>query len=534
MEGKRPTVASLNGIVAAAHPQAAFAGVRILAEGGNAFDAAAATAAALNVVEPYMSGLAGMGMATCRIAAEKRIRTLDFVSRVPSRFPQGRFKERAELARGAQGCGTPSNLAGWCELVRAYGRKPLAEVFAPAIRLAREGFPLAEYNVATINGTMAEFSQARPELVAEWASLYMRAGDRMALGDVLRQPALARTFEAIASEGPAYLYGGPLGRAVVAQSERRGGCLSLADFEAVEAQWLDPIAESYRGLLVHSAPPPAESFQYLLSLRILDGFDIAKLERNGVEHLDTVYRAIRLAAGIRIANSNPAPELLGSLLCDKHVEELRRRVRDGEPIDGPTEQFVAPQPVSLAHEHTTSFSAVDREGNAVCITQSLGAPFGCGVVVPEHGVCLNNFLYWGEVAPGGRNHLVPNAALALPLAPQIATRDGEPVLVLGTPGSYGICQTQAQVVVQHLDYGLTLQDAIDAPRARLWDGRRVQIEARLPAATFRALRQRGHEVDTPTAWTMAVGGMHGVTRDPKTGVLSGGCDPRRDGFVAAL
>ena len=410
-----------------------------------------------------------------------------------------------------------SNLAGWCELVRAYGRKTLAEVFAPAIGLARDGFPLTEYNVATINATRAEFSGSRPELLAEWASLYMSAGDSVTLGDVLRQPALARTFEAIASEGPAYLYGGLLGRAVVAQSERTGGCLSLADFEAVEARWQDPIAESYRGLLVHSAPPPAESFQYLLTLRILDGFEFGKLERNGVDHLDTVYRAIRLAAGIRIANSNPAPELLQSLLADRHVEELRQRVRDGKPIDGPTEQFIAPQPVSLAHEHTTSFSTADREGNAVCVTQSLGAPFGCGVVVPEHGVCLNNFLFWGEVAPGGRNHLVPKAELALPLAPSIATRDGELTLVLGTPGSYGICQTQTQVMVQHLDFGLGLQDAIDAPRARLWDGRRVQIEARLPAATLEALRARGHEVEAPLAWTMQVGGMHGITRNPKTG-----------------
>src|SRR5215471_17243122 len=119
MDGKRPSVASLNGIVAAAHPLAAFAGMRLLAEGGNAFDAAAATAAALNVVEPYMSGLAGMGMATCRVAAEGRIRTLDFVPPVPSRYPQGKFTKRGELTRGAQACGTPGNLAGWCELVRA-------------------------------------------------------------------------------------------------------------------------------------------------------------------------------------------------------------------------------------------------------------------------------------------------------------------------------------------------------------------------------------------------------------------------------
>src|SRR5580700_7946613 len=179
MDGKRPTVASLNGIVAAAHPHAAFAGMRLLAEGGNAFDAAAATAAALNVVEPYMSGLAGMGMATCRVAAENRIHTLDFTPPVPSRFPQGQFKQRSELARGMQGCGTPGNLAGWCELVRAHGRKRLGDVLAPAISLARDGFPLTEFNVTIINDVMAEFKGVRPDLFPEWASLYLPGKERV-------------------------------------------------------------------------------------------------------------------------------------------------------------------------------------------------------------------------------------------------------------------------------------------------------------------------------------------------------------------
>ena len=140
-------------------------------------------------------------------------------------------------------------------------------------------------------------------------------------------------------------------------------------------------------------------------------------------------------------------------------------MRDGEPIEGPTEQFVG-----TMQQHTTSFSVADGDGNVVCITQSLGAKFGCGVVVPGYGVCLNNFLYWGEVDLRGPNALRPGGPLALPMAPSIATRNGRPVLALGTPGSYGICQTQPQALVQHVDFGLGIQDAIEAPRARLWDG----------------------------------------------------------------
>ena len=221
MNGKRPSVSSLRGIVATAHPQAAQAGAAILRAGGNAFDAAVATAAALNVVEPYMSGLAGMGMATCHIATEGRIRTLDFVTRVPSEFPAGRFRTRAELSRGAIATGTPGNLAGWCELVRAYGTKSLADVFAPAISLAREGFPLTEYNVSALGDTIAEFRGKYP-FYDDWAHTY-DCGEGPAVYRVLRQPGLARTYEAIAAEGPRYLYGGALGRALVAQVRASGG-----------------------------------------------------------------------------------------------------------------------------------------------------------------------------------------------------------------------------------------------------------------------------------------------------------------------
>jgi gamma-glutamyltranspeptidase / glutathione hydrolase len=178
-------------------------------------------------------------------------------------------------------------------------------------------------------------------------------------------------------------------------------------------------------------------------------------------------------------------------------------------------------------------SIADRDGNVVCITQSLGAKFGCGIVVPGHGVCLNNFLYWGEVNPKGTNFLRPGQSLALPTAPSIATSDGRPVLALGTPGSYGICQTQSQAMVQYVDFGLPLQAAIEAPRARLLDGRHVIVESRIDETTMTALRARGHAVEIGKPWTMTVGGIQGVAIDPVTGALTGGADPRRDGYVAA-
>jgi gamma-glutamyltranspeptidase/glutathione hydrolase len=529
MEGKRPTVASVHGIVAAAHPLAAQAGAKLLAQGGNAFDAAAATTAALNVVEPYMSGLAGMGMATCYIAAEKRIRTLDFITRVPGKFPVGRFTEREQIYRGPLASGTPGSLAGWCELVKSRGRKSLAEVFAPAIALARDGFPFVELNTVATNQA-AESLKDFP-FFDTWNRNYTGGAGSVRQGYVLRQPDLARTYEAIVSEGPKYLYGGELGRKMIAHMQSLGGCMTMADLEGVQPTWLDPLSARYRDLLVHSLPPHCEAFQYLLTLRVLDGFELGAMERNGVEHLDIVWRAIRLAAGERIANNQPKPEVLARVMSDANVAALRARVKDGKPIDGLTEQWLPKKP-NPDKEHTTSLSIADREGNAVCLTQSLGGGYGCGVVIPGTGVCLNNFLYWGEVDPRGTNPLLPGGVLALPTAPSIATRDGRPVLVLGTPGSYGICQTQTQALVQHVDFKLGLQDAIEAPRARLWDGRRVEAENRIAAATLAALRARGHDIEAKEAWTMHVGGMQGVAINPASGAMTGAADPRRDSYVA--
>jgi gamma-glutamyltranspeptidase/glutathione hydrolase len=529
MYGKRPTVTSLHGVVAAAHPLAAQAGAKMLASGGNAFDAAAATAAALNVVEPYMSSLAGLGLATCYIAKEQKVRTLDFVPRVPARLPVERFSRREDLQRGPLSVAAPGNFAGWAELVRSYGKKPLGEALQPAIALARDGFALAEFGVAEINEQLPLLKPLA--FCDEWEKTY--TSKPVALRDIIRQPDLAKTLEALAAEGPGLLNGGALGKKIVAHLEQLGGCLTLADMAAVKPAWKEPLAATYRGLLVHTLPPPCEGFQFLLTLRILERFELARLPHNGTEHLDTVWRAIRLAAGERIAYNNPAPEKLAAILSDANVERLAARVRDGKPIDGPTEQWTAPAARAMAMEHhTTSFSIADRDGNAICVTQSLGSPFGSGVVVPGTGLCLNNFLYWIDPNPQSPNHTKPGDALPMCMSPTVSLRDGKPVLALGTPGSYGILQTQAQAMVQYLDFGLALQDAIEQPRARLWDGRQVEPESRVPPAVLKELRARGHDVTPGEAWTMRVGGMQAVAIDPATGLMTGGCDPRRDSYVA--
>lgn len=527
----RVTVASLRGAVAAAHPLAAQAGARLLRDGGNAFDAAVATAAALNVVEPFMSGLGGMGVATCFAARDGRVHALDFVPPAPGRFPPPGVARHADALRAAHACGTPGNLAGWHALSGRFGRMPWAALFAPAIELAREGFPLTSY-------AAQEFAAAAPVIAAKgeaflsrWRRTYCIDGALPTAGDVLRQPRLADTLEWIASDGTAPLYGGPLGRAIVELAGRHGSVIGLDDLEAYRPSWVEPVSVRYRGLAVHVPPPPAEAFQYLLTLRLLDHVGPGSVEPDGVEYLDATMRAARIAAMARVRSGIPTAEALAFMLSDAGLEPLRARLADRRAVEGPVER--SPEPVEpTAQQHTTSFSVADAEGNAICVTQSLGSPFGCGLVDAEHGVCLTNLLAWGDWHADGPKRLVAGGPLALPIAPSVATASGRPAVLLGTPGSYGIPQTQAQVMLRHVAFGVPIQQAIEAPRFRLMDGRDVLVESRVDPAVVRELERRGHVVQVGPAWTRLVGGVQAVTIDTVRGAVAGGADPRRDGDVA--
>lgn len=531
-------VAALNGVVAAAHPMAAQAGADILRAGGNAFDAAAATAAALGVAEPYMSGLAGTGMATCYIADERRLATLDYVPRVPVGLPDGDLRPLVR-AGGAVTVAAPGCLAGWQALVTAHGRLSFADVLQPAIALAEGGVVLTTFAANEIAITLSELDGRSVER-ASLASVYVPDSGTVGAGEVLRQPALAATLRTIAAEGIDHLYRGPLGQRIVETIDRNGGWVGVEDLASFTPRWQDALTVGYRGLRAASLPPPSEAFQFLLTLRILDGVDFDGLEPDGVDHLDLVFRAARLAATERVKRFDPPPDELAEVLGDGLVADLRARLHDGIPIEGLTERgsvWPGEPPVPAAssampEQHTTSLSVADADGNVVCITQSLGSVFGSRIVLADDGVCLNNFLKWGAVEPSSPFALRAGGPLPRPMAPSILTRDGHPVLAVGSPGSYGIPQHQAQVIVQHVDFGRPIQEAVEAPRGRLTDGRALLVEGRMPGDVVAGLRQRGHEVTVGPDWTRKVGGVQAVAIDQRRGALHGACDPRRDGHVA--
>jgi gamma-glutamyltranspeptidase/glutathione hydrolase len=530
----RPSVTSRQGMVAAAHPLAAAAGARVLSWGGNAFDAAVATAAALDVVEPYMSGMAGMGVATIYVSRERRVRCLDFIPTVPLRFdPDARCA--TDLGFGPHSVGPPGNLAGWLTLLDTYGSWSRDQVFADAIELARDGFPTTEGNVEMIR------SKVQSGIVRDfvgWSDIFLDADEVPEPGWILRQPDLARTYEAIISDGADYLYRGSLGDALIQEIEDLGGALSRDDLASVEPRWIDPVSVPYRDLEVFTVPPPAEGFQMLLALGLLENKDLAELDPNGPEHLDAVIRATRISAVQRLRLANAPREVIEELVGQESLGRLRALWSDSSSVNSPTEKYDSSPPISempdRRREHTTSFSIADASGNMICLTQSLGAAFGSGIVVRGYGVTTNNFLYWGDLDPESPNHLYPGAPLSLPIAPTVSLRNGIPTLALGTPGSYGICQTQTQALLQHVDFGLDIQRAIEAPRMRVMDGSTVHVESRVAPIVIEALCSRGHGAVATDPWTMLVGGMQGVACDPHTGGMQGGADPRRDGYAIGV
>ena len=513
--GGRPTVRSMRGMVASAHPLATAAGVRMLMAGGNAFDAAVATAAALGVAEPYMSGLAGMGVACCYVARERRVRALDFVPPVPRRLETD-ARCGKDLATAAQTAGTPGNLAGWWELLGRYGSKSPAEVLQPAIELAREGYPLSPFAVEFL-----EICVERHAAQSEWLDVF--TPDRLAppAGSVLRQPHLAATLEQIVADGPGALYDGPLGAALAQHVQSQDGWIGEDDLRDVQPRWTEPLATPCKGAHVHTPPPTSEGIQLLLTLRIVE----EHLESNDEpSYLDALVRAIRVAATARIRHTNASRDELMELLTDDAVARLR--------VDAATALSSRTSTLGEVHppQHTTALATGDAQGNLVCLTQSLGGKFGSGLVVPGTGIVLNNLLEWGDRDPTSPNHLSGGRPLSLPLAPTIVTRGGEPSLALGTPGSYTICQAQAQVLAGMLAYGRDVQTAIEAPRLHAHDGDLVRIESRARPQAAEALRAHGHRVEMAEAFDQAMGGMQGVARAE----LEGGADPRREGYALGV
>ena len=531
----RPTVMGTRGAVAAAHPLASMAGIEMLLAGGTAVDAAVAVGSTLNVVEPFMSGIGGIGlMLVSRPGGERHV--LDFIGRSPRAADVTEATED-ELAGGPKSCATPGNLGGWLAAHQRFGRLPLARVLEPAIGHAERGAPLTFKNVDFFTQARATLGRSREAERLYWPNGGPRAGAVVTYKD------LAATLRQVAEGGAEAFYRGPIARTIARAVQEAGGWLAEEDLAGFAVEWRQPATIPYRGHDVYSMPPPFSAFQMLETLNILEGFDLRGWGHNSVDYLHHLIEAIKLGSADRLAYAYRDDTPITGLLSKAYgaaqrarIDARRAAVSEGERYDARTlpGQIAEGSPARFEHEQTTHFACADGEGTVVSVTQTLGVPFGSGFAVPGTGIVLNNILKWMDHDPASPNVLRPGRKAGTMMSPTQVFRDGAFRLSIGTPGSYGILQTQPQMLLNVLEFGLNLQEAIEAPRVRAYRDRLVDAESRIPEPVRADLAERGHQLNVLDDWSWVVGGGQGIARDPESGALMAGADPRRDGYALAV
>ena len=524
----RPLALGHQGLVASAHPLATLAGVEVLKAGGTAADAVVAVNAVLGVTQPYCCGVGGDFFCLYYEAASGRVHFLNGAGRSGSRASLAEVERRGWKGLPIIGPATvsvPGCALAWSMLLERFGSRSLATLLAPAIHYADEGFPTS----SLVSQSIAEFMSVTPD--AEWHRTFAPGGRAPALGERLRQPDLARTMRDLAADGPDLFYRGRVGQAIAARMEAEG-FLTPDDLAAHTGEWGDPIATSYRGVTVYQTPPPTQGLAALLSLNILEGFDLARYPVHSVEHLHLLIEVVKLAYADRdrwIGDPAHGAIPVASLLSPEYAAK-RRAALDRKKA----------QPHSWGNPDgdTTGFVVADSHGDVVSVIESMFNPFGSGVVVPGTGVLLHNRGRHFQMQAGHPSALAPRKRPFHTLIASIATREARPVFALATMGGNGQAMFHTQIVTNLLDYGMDIQEAIERPRFLIGPflpddpGDMVQLESRVASRVMRALERRGHRLRPSLPFFQKMGHAHGlVVRD---GTLMGGADPRGDGAALAF
>ncbi len=534
----RSPVLSARGMVATSQPLAVAAGLEILRDGGNAASAAVAVAAALNVTEPTSTGIGGDCFALYYNVQTWQVTALNGSGRAPAALTLERLQK--------EGLGTlppmhpytvtvPGACAGWDDLNTRHGSLPLAEVLAPAIRLAEEGFP-----VAPITAHFWARGASRQLASAPNGHELTIDGRAPRAGEIFRNPGLARTLRTVAEGGKRAFYEGQIAEGIAAVLQQAGGCLTMADLAAHASTWETPISTTYRGYRVWECPPNGQGLAALLALNILEGFNLAAHDPLYMHRLHLEIEAMRLAfADARQFVADPAthPAPLTELLSKAYAAERRALIK----LNQATVDQVHGSPI--ASSDTVYLTVVDEQGNACSFINSNYMGFGTGIVPEGWGFTLQNRGHNFSLDPAHPNTLAPGKRPYHTIIPALITKPGEGgdeclFASYGVMGGFMQPQGHMQVAVALIDDQLDPQAALDRPRFCITDGTaggRVALEEGISQRTVEALARRGHDVISVSGHGRAVFGRGQIiVRDADSGALWGGSDPRADGCAMSL
>ncbi len=532
-------VVAQNGMVATSQPLAVQAGLEMLQAGGNAVDAAIAANAMLGVVEPMSCGIGGDLFVLYWDAETQQLYGLNASGRAPRNISLDVFTAQQLTTiplNGPLSWSVPGCVDGWEELRSRFGTKPLAELLAPAIHYAEEGFPVSE--IIASHWVDAQVSLAvYPDSAATWLP-----GDRPpAVGEVFRNPNLAASFKLIAEQGPDAFYRGPIAEQIVAFSEANGGYFSLEDFGEHRSEWVEPVSTNYRGYDVWELPPNGQGIAVLQMLNILEAYDIAAMGHNSPDYLHLLVEAKKLAFADRAryyADPAFADVPTERLISGDYADVQRRRIDPNvAAVDVP-----AGDPL-MDTADTVYLSVVDGEGNCCSLIQSNFHGFGSKMTPGTLGFTLQNRGALFSLDPAHLNCLAPGKRPFHTIIPAMVTKDGKPWLCFGVMGGDMQPQGQVQVLINMIDFGMNVQAAGDAARIRhdgsaspngdpaTEGGGMIVCESGISAETIAALVERGHKpAETPSPG--GHGGYQGIMIHPEFGTLFGGTDPRKDGCAA--
>jgi len=522
-----------SGMVASPHSLASAAGVDALRAGGSAVDAALATGAALSVLYPHMTSVGGDAFWLVYDARSRSVRYLNGGGRAARSASIDWFRARGMTEVPLRGflpatLTTPGAVASWCLAHEEYGRLPLARDLAAAIGYAREGFPVTGRLARAI-----ELHAADGSLNASALGIFSPGGAVPRAGGKLTNRGLALVLDRIAQDGREGFYAGETARSLAAFSRAGGGFFDEADLGEQGASWGEPLSGSYRGLEILETPPPTQGFTVIEMLNLIEPSEIGRMDPLGPELAHLLVQAKQIAYHDRdrlLADPEFQPVPVETLISKGYASERRRLMR----ADRALSWDLVPSYGTLAGD-TVFVGAVDAEGNAAALIQSLYFTFGSGVVAGDTGIVLQNRSAYFSLDPQHPNRLEPGKRPMHTLIASMALKDGRLRHVLGCMGADGQPQIHLQSYVGLVDFGFDIQQALEAPRwlsgrFNIGDPRDLlNIEGRFPEATLRELERRGHAVNRWPDWCELAGHAQGISIDPVSGVRIGGADPRSDG-----
>ncbi|SDX83271.1 gamma-glutamyltransferase [Paenibacillus sp. CF384] len=517
-------------MVTTPHYLASQVGSGILLQGGNAIDAAVAVSAALAVVYPHMTGLGGDSFFLIYSVQENRIIGLNGSGRAASAANPDQFlKEGLSRLpdRGVQSAITvPDMVDAWWEVWSKYGKLPWEELMRPALRYAEEGIPISR-NLHVWMTRDEQLLRADPVLRDLYIDPVMNTIKPE--GSRLKQPQLAESLRTLMHEGRDAFYEGTLMKAIVDAVRADGGLLAESDFTSHHSEWVEPLAVEYRGAQVYQMPPNSQGFSLLMMLNMLELFDLKRIPRSSSAFYHLVTEVVKRAFRYRdmyladpTFSTIPLEQLLSKEMAEQLVNEIQRNPVQASDCDSvPTGQ------------DTAYASVVDEAGNAVSFIQSLYYDFGSAYTAGQTGIILQNRGSYFSLDPAHPNVLLPGKRPFHTLMPGMALKDGKPIMLMGTQGGEGQPQTQLSVITGVLDYGCTIQEAIELPRwvyGRTWgdDSDRLRLENRDLGDAAEQLKAWGHQIDVVDGWDGIMGQAQGILIG-SDGVISGAADPRGDG-----